>query len=114
MTATSSAYGLQYSGRGDVPFLSMFRVPNNWSVDSSGKFTKDIETPEFAAALGYVRDLFAAGVAISGGRGNLWGVLAGAAFRVHNAKRCPPLEHVRPRGSGLDRFFPKNGFIIHG
>ena len=40
----------------------MFGAPNNWSVDSSGKFTKDIETAQFEAALGWVRDTFAAGV----------------------------------------------------
>jgi putative aldouronate transport system substrate-binding protein len=40
----------------------MFNVPNNWSIDSSGKFTKDVETQQFRAALGYVRDLYAEGV----------------------------------------------------
>jgi putative aldouronate transport system substrate-binding protein len=37
-------------------------VPNNWSVDPAGKFTKDIETEQFKAAVGFVRDLYAAGV----------------------------------------------------
>ena len=40
----------------------MFRVPNNWRVDSSGKFVKDIETEEFKAALAYTRDLWASGL----------------------------------------------------
>ena len=40
----------------------MFGAPNNWAVDSNGRFTKDIETEQFAAALGYVRDLYAAGL----------------------------------------------------
>jgi putative aldouronate transport system substrate-binding protein len=57
-----SSYGLQYTGRGDVPFLAMFGTPNNWAVDASGKFTKDIETEQFRAAVGYVRDLYASGV----------------------------------------------------
>ena len=59
--AGAPAFGLN-NGRGDTPQLAMFNVPNNWSVDSSGKFTKDVETEQFRAALGYVRDLYAAGV----------------------------------------------------
>ena len=42
--------------------LSMFGAPNNWSIDSSGKFVKDIESEQFEAALGFVRDLYASGV----------------------------------------------------
>jgi putative aldouronate transport system substrate-binding protein len=59
--AGAPAYGL-VNGRGDCPQLAMFNAPNNWKVDSAGKFTKDFETEEFKAALGYVRDLYAAGV----------------------------------------------------
>jgi putative aldouronate transport system substrate-binding protein len=55
-------YGLVFDGRGEVPQLAMFGAPNDWAVDRGGKFTKDIETEQFAAALGYVRDLYAAGV----------------------------------------------------
>jgi putative aldouronate transport system substrate-binding protein len=40
----------------------VFHAPNNWSLDASGKLVKDWETEEFAAAVGYVRDLWAAGV----------------------------------------------------
>ena len=60
--AGAPAYGLQNNGRGDVPMLSMFGAPNNWSVDASGKFSKDIESEQFKAALGFVRDLYALGV----------------------------------------------------
>jgi putative aldouronate transport system substrate-binding protein len=56
------AYGLQYTGLGNVPMLAMFGGPNGWAVDANGNFTKDIESEQFKAALGYVRDLFAAGV----------------------------------------------------
>ena len=56
------AYGLVYNGPGNVPMLAMFGTPNNWSVDSGGKFTKDIETEQFKAALGFTRDLYAMGV----------------------------------------------------
>lgn len=59
--AGAPAYGL-VNGRGDCPQLAMFGAPNNWAVDSAGKFTKDFETEQFKAALGYVRDLYAAGV----------------------------------------------------
>ncbi|MBV9579666.1 MAG: hypothetical protein JO057_13845 [Chloroflexi bacterium] len=59
--AGAPAYGL-VNGRGDCPQLAMFGAPNNWSVDSRGHFTKDFETGQFKAALGYVRDLYAAGV----------------------------------------------------
>jgi putative aldouronate transport system substrate-binding protein len=56
------AYGLVYNGRGDVPMLAMFGTPNNWAVDSAGRFTKDIETEQFKAALGFTRDLYSMGV----------------------------------------------------
>ena len=44
------------------PVLAMFKAPNNWAVDNSGNFTKDIETDNFKTALGYMRDLYASGV----------------------------------------------------
>lgn len=59
--AGAPANGL-VNGRGDCPQLAMFGAPNNWAVDSAGNFTKDFETEQFNAALGYVRDLYAAGV----------------------------------------------------
>ena len=42
-------------------FQGMLRAPNNWRVESGAKLVKDIETEEYKAALGYVRDLVAAG-----------------------------------------------------
>jgi putative aldouronate transport system substrate-binding protein len=60
--ANPPSYGLVTSGKGDSPQLSMFGAPNNWAVDASGKFTKDFETEQFKAALGYVRDLYSTGV----------------------------------------------------
>jgi putative aldouronate transport system substrate-binding protein len=53
----NNAYGLV-----STPQLAMFRVANNWSVDAAGKFSKDLETEEFRAALGFVRELYASGV----------------------------------------------------
>jgi putative aldouronate transport system substrate-binding protein len=42
-------------------FAEIFNAPNNWKLDSSGKLIKDRETEEYKSAVGYMRDLFAAG-----------------------------------------------------
>jgi putative aldouronate transport system substrate-binding protein len=42
-------------------FAAMFGAPNNWSLDN-GKLTRDIETPQYREAVGYVRDLVASGL----------------------------------------------------
>jgi putative aldouronate transport system substrate-binding protein len=62
MAQIAPAYGLQGTGKGEVPFLSIFGAANNWSVDSSGKFTKDFETDQFKTALQYMKDLYDAKV----------------------------------------------------
>ncbi|MGH2519544.1 MAG: extracellular solute-binding protein, partial [Chloroflexota bacterium] len=43
-------------------FPQIFGAPNNWAVDSSGKFTKDIESDEYKQSLAYEADLWKAGV----------------------------------------------------
>ena len=43
-------------------FTQLFGAPNNWKLDASGKLIKDRETDEYKAAVGFMRDLFAAGV----------------------------------------------------
>jgi putative aldouronate transport system substrate-binding protein len=43
-------------------YSAIFRVPNNWRLDSSGKLIKDVETEEFKAAVGFSRDLWQAGI----------------------------------------------------
>jgi putative aldouronate transport system substrate-binding protein len=43
-------------------YSAMFGSPNNWRLESSGKLTKNYETPEFKEAIGYVRDLYVAGL----------------------------------------------------
>lgn len=56
--ATGSHQGVAY----DVDYYkSVFGAPNNWRLDSSGKLTKDFETPEYRETVGYLRDLVAAG-----------------------------------------------------
>jgi putative aldouronate transport system substrate-binding protein len=60
--ANPPSLGLITSGKGDSPMQSMFGAPNNWAVDSNGKFTKDFETEQFRAALSFVRELYAMGV----------------------------------------------------
>ena len=57
--ATGSYQGVAY----DIVFYaSMFGAPNKWRLESDGNLVKDIETPEFKAAVGYVRDLVASGL----------------------------------------------------
>ena len=55
--AGPASFGLNSGG-----FLAgIFRVPNNWRLESSGKLTKDWETEEFKTAVGWARDVWAAG-----------------------------------------------------
>jgi putative aldouronate transport system substrate-binding protein len=43
-------------------YLQMFGAPNTWSLDSTaGKLTRSYETEEYKAAVGYLRDVVAAG-----------------------------------------------------
>jgi putative aldouronate transport system substrate-binding protein len=41
-------------------YPAMFGAPLNWSVDGSGKFTKNFETDQFKLALAFARDIYAA------------------------------------------------------
>jgi putative aldouronate transport system substrate-binding protein len=43
-------------------FAQLFGAPNGWRLESDGKLTKDWETPEYRETVGWVRDLYAAGV----------------------------------------------------
>jgi putative aldouronate transport system substrate-binding protein len=43
-------------------FAQVFGAPNNWKADTSGKLTKNWETEEFKAGVGFARDLYQAGV----------------------------------------------------
>ncbi|HKH50213.1 MAG TPA: extracellular solute-binding protein, partial [Mycobacterium sp.] len=43
-------------------FLGIFKTPNNWRLESSGKLVKDYETEEFKTAVGFARDLWQAGL----------------------------------------------------
>src|SRR5207249_7779758 len=56
--AASMGFGLG----SQTPLLMIFGVPNNWGLDKSGKLSKDFETIEFKAAVGFARDLWSAGV----------------------------------------------------
>ncbi len=40
----------------------VFGAPNNWKLDASGKLIKDYETDEFKSGLGFLRDVWAAGL----------------------------------------------------
>ncbi len=54
-------YAYSLTTTGGTFFPSIFGAPNNWA-EQGGKFTKDFETQEYKASVGYARDLFAAGV----------------------------------------------------
>ncbi len=53
--AAFSGYGIRF-------FQQLFRVPNAWRLEPSGRLVRDIETDENKAAVDYVRQLLAAGV----------------------------------------------------
>jgi putative aldouronate transport system substrate-binding protein len=40
----------------------MFGAPNNWLLDANGRLVKERETEQYKAAVGYMRDLWAAGL----------------------------------------------------
>jgi putative aldouronate transport system substrate-binding protein len=43
-------------------YAAMFGAPNLWGKDASGKLVRNYETEEYKAAVGYVRDLWSAGL----------------------------------------------------
>jgi putative aldouronate transport system substrate-binding protein len=43
-------------------YAMMFGAPYRWGLDSNGKIIKDWETEQYKAAVGYLRDLWAAGL----------------------------------------------------
>jgi putative aldouronate transport system substrate-binding protein len=47
-----------------TPLLAaqIYGAPNNWRMDSAGKLVKDYETEQFKAGVGFLRDLWSAGV----------------------------------------------------
>lgn len=66
-------------------FAQVFNAPNQWKLDSAGKLLRDRETEEYKAAVGFMRDLFAAGVywpdSISS-QGNVRDGFAGKKFAI--------------------------------
>jgi putative aldouronate transport system substrate-binding protein len=65
-----------------LTFASIFGAPNGWRLESDGKLTKDIETPEFKETVGYVRDLFASAVFHPNTMTWASGVIARAQFAI--------------------------------
>jgi putative aldouronate transport system substrate-binding protein len=117
---------------GMAAFGQLFRAPNNWRLDAGGKLVKDFETEEFKAAIGYMRDLWAAGVyhpnSLTNGAGraelavsqvvvaydglgvNLWGDMqrqAGQARPPVEADLIAPFAH----DGGKPTTFVGNGFV---
>ena len=59
------SYGLVGYNRdvfGHTAFAYMFRVPNQWRLESNGNLTNAVETEEFRAAVAYQRRLWEAGL----------------------------------------------------
>jgi putative aldouronate transport system substrate-binding protein len=99
--------------------LAVFRAPNNWLLDSSGKLVKDYETDEFRAAVGFARDLWAAGLyhpntPTYGGNGNT--DYAGGRFAVQVSvwgqfiQNWDLLSTVNPNG----KTYPMHPFAADG
>lgn len=111
-------------------YAAMFGAPHNWKIDASGKLIRDRETEEYKAAVGYLRDLMAAGVFPPGvatvtdsrgqhaqgrfvmavdGYGNSWidlwrrGMQSGNRF--HMLKPFPAMDGGKPQA------FLSHGFI---
>jgi putative aldouronate transport system substrate-binding protein len=60
---TSSANSSITGNAFDIDFYAaMFGAPNTWGFAPDGKLIRSFETEEYKAAVGYVRDLFAAGL----------------------------------------------------
>jgi len=57
------ASGFEPGARFNLPFFRhMFRVPNEWRVESNGALTNWLETDELRQALSYMRELYTAGI----------------------------------------------------
>lgn len=54
--------GIGAANMGVLGYAMMFGAPNNWGMDASGKVIRDRETPQFKAAVAYVRDLWSSGL----------------------------------------------------
>jgi putative aldouronate transport system substrate-binding protein len=58
-TQTNNAFDIWTTSGG--LYAAMFGAPNQWA-ESAGKFTRTFETEQFKAAVGFARDMYAAGV----------------------------------------------------
>jgi len=55
----ADTYGIMfYENTIPSEIFAWFGAPNNWKVDDSGNFVKDMETPEYREALKFVRKLY--------------------------------------------------------
>jgi putative aldouronate transport system substrate-binding protein len=117
---------------GMAAFGQVFRAPNNWRLDTGGKLVKDFETEEFKAAIGYMRDLWAAGVyhpnSLTNGPGraelavsqiavaydglgvNLWGDMQRQAAQANPRARADLIAPFAHDG-GKPITFVGNGFV---
>jgi putative aldouronate transport system substrate-binding protein len=112
--AGPASFGLNSGG-----FLSgVFRVPNNWKLDASGKLVKDFETEEFKAMVGWARDLWAAGVWHPDtplGRGNNNDFMAGR-YAVWSSVwgAYVQLWDIQPKIDANSKIYPMHPFAHDG
>ncbi|HEU0168911.1 MAG TPA: hypothetical protein VFS62_14120, partial [Chloroflexota bacterium] len=52
-------------------FASMFGAPQTWRLESDGKLTRDIETPEFKAGIAYANQIVKAGMTVPDASANV-------------------------------------------
>ena len=111
-------------------FGAMFGAPHNWKLDPSGKLIRNRETEEYKAAVGFVRDLIAAGVyppdvatlqqsrplhaqgrfAVAvDGYGNAWSDLWRQGLQFNN--RFQMLKPFAASAGGKPQAFLSHGFI---
>jgi putative aldouronate transport system substrate-binding protein len=100
-------------------FTSIFGAPNNWAVDKNGKFSATFESEQYKAAVGYVRDLYAAGI-FHPDSGNYNTLSARDAFQARKFAyrydglemygwRKPPVQLSPPPNVQLVKPFGANG-----
>jgi putative aldouronate transport system substrate-binding protein len=54
-SSTGDAFGIKW-------YSQFFGAPNEWRLNSDGSLTRSFETPEYKAAVDFVRDLYASGL----------------------------------------------------
>lgn len=102
-------------------FSAMFKTPNNWSLDASGKLTKDYETDQYKAGLAWLAETWKAGLwhpnTPSGGPGTTNNDFMAARYAVNPSAvwgqyvQLWDIEStIQPNG----RIYPMHPFSVDG